>query len=313
MMIKSFFKIILFLTPFILISLFMVIVDPYNIFKVSDVIPDEDKFTNASRFDGVTPRCKILWNTVDFIDHPVSGVLIGNSRTFNISNETLSKEFSSDIKNLAIHGGDMRSSIDLFWMADEAADLKLAIMQLDFNNYYAFTNVNQYAPVRELLNQPTKFFFKWDYLADSFSLIYYHITRNRKYIDKYADVLEDHWEETLLYVNYLFSTPYHYPHSFYDELKEISDHCVEKGIDLYFVIAPSYYELTSFVEKYGLTDHYARFKSDLEGLSSTIDMNEFTSFTSDKGNFSDHVHVKKAFSDSLVYMMHEQISALRGE
>lgn len=306
-MIKTFFKILLFLIPFILISLLMVVVDPYNLFKVSHLIPDEDKFANASRFDGVNPRCKILWNTLDFMEHPTSGVLIGNSRTFNISNETLSKTFGIDFKNLAIHGGDMRSSIDLFWMADEAADLKLAIMQLDFNNYYAFTNVDQYSPVRELLDKPSNFFFKWDYLTDCSSLLYYHITRNTKYIDKYVDVLEDHWDETLEYVNYLFSTPYHYPQQFYDELQKIANHCMEQGIKLYFVIAPSYYELNSFVEKYNLTEQYQRFKSDLAGLSPSFDMNDYTQFTMDKSNFSDHVHLKKSFSDSLVYMMHNQI------
>ncbi len=304
---KSLFKLLLFFLPFFFIAAVTVIVDPYNIFNIFHVISDEKKFECVNRHDGVTPRGNILWKTIDFQRNPASDILIGNSRTFNISNEELSALFSEDMKNLSLHGGDIEASIELFWMAAKTTNLNLVIMQLDFNNYEAFSTLNLYKPVKDLLDKPSGFFFKWDYLTDVFSLLYYSITNDHKFVERSYMYNDDNWHLTYNYLENLHVTSYTYPDQLYNGLKEISEYCIRNNIRLYFVIAPNFREIDKYIERQELTAANERFKSDLSGLSPLIDLDTASPFTYNKDNFSDHFHLKREMTDSVAHMIHTGI------
>ena len=80
-------------------------------------------------------------------------------------------------------------------------------------------------------------------------------------------------------------------------------YCKKENIKLKFVIAPDYYELHNIVKSYNLENEFNRFKSDIQSLGSTIDLDNGQPFSYIKNNYSDYFHVKSHVADTVVSMI----------
>lgn len=295
---SAFYRLLLFLSPFIFISLFILLIDPYNLFNVSHIIKDEVKIKCINRTRAIAPRGNILWKIIEFKRNPSPNIILGDSRLVDISNSKVEKEIGGKVSNLAVPAGNYKTLADLFWMAANTIKLQNVIIETGFSTYNSLRNFDLYKPAMKTVQEPLTYFFGWTYLKDSFIVLYHS---NEKVIKSYKDV-EDNW--IIAYNSMIRNFPrYEYPEETYKELVEISEYCKKERINLIFVIAPDYNEVHNLVKRYSLEDEYYRFKSDIGTLGTLIDLDNGQPFSFNKDNYYDYYHIKPAIADTLVSMI----------
>ena len=92
----------------------------------------------------------------------------------------------------------------------------------------------------------------------------------------------------------------------YKDLKKISDYCDSNNINLSFVIAPNYSEVHSLIEETPLNDDYQKFKQDVKDLGKTVDLDNKISFSYNKDNYTDHIHIKIEIADTLMSLLDKE-------
>ena len=285
----------------------MFIVDAYKLFNISHVFTDEIKIKCFNRSSVTMPRGNILWKTIHFSRNPTPNILLGDSRVFYITNSALEHEMGGIATNLSIPGGNYRTIIDLFWTAAESIKLENVIIQSNFNSYNTRGNISLFRQAQQAVNKPYKFFFYWEYLKDSFSVLYYSVTRDKQSSNNDTQI-NNNWKLTEKTLEKHYSTDkYSYSSSIYEDLIKIATYCNEENINLTFVIAPNYHEVYSFIEKYGKSDDYHRFKTDIKSLGKTIDLDNRLPFSYMKKYYFYHFHIRREHTDSLTSMIFHSI------
>lgn len=284
--------------------MFVFIVDPYNLFYISRIFSDNSKFKCVNRSNASSPRGNILWKTIEFKRNPTPNIILGDSRMEDVNPDCLSKKLGGPVTNMAVPAGNNKTIIDLFWMAAKTTELKNVFIQTNFNRYNALFNFDLFEPTRQLLHKPFYYFFKWNYIEDAFSVMYYSVSGDEKYVSQSYRFRDDNWSSTEhLITNELSRFDYVYPTKLYSGLKGIATYCKENHINLQFIIAPDFYESHSYIRIYGLEKEYRKFKSDIKALGSTVDLDDGMPFSYNKNNYLDHFHIKPHMADTIVSMM----------
>ncbi|MCD6201355.1 MAG: hypothetical protein J7K46_06060 [Bacteroidales bacterium] len=304
-MLKAFKKFLFFLTPFIFLSLFIFLVDPYNLFNVSHIFNDQVKYKCTNRSLAVSPRGNILWKVIAFERNSTPNLLLGDSKFENISSECLEKVMGGESYNLTIPGGNYQTLIDLFWMAAKSVKLENVIIEVSFLSYNAsYNNVDLYTPARQIIDHPLKYFFNLDYLKDSFFVLYYYITKNEHLVDWRSKLPDDPWQRSGKWITSVFSQKnYVYPEKYFNKLMNIATYCKNKHINLIFVIAPDYFQMHTLIKNNKLENEYKRFKQDIKKIGKTVDLDTGLPISYNKENYYDYLHVKPELEDSLLMMI----------
>ena len=297
------YKSLLLLAPFVLISLFTLIIDPYNLFHISSIIPDDIKIKCLDRNNNITTRAHTTWKTLKFWNYPTPNIVLGDSRIAFLDETLLEAILGKEVSNLAIPSGNLNTVCDLFWLASDKIKLDNVIIQINFNRYDASVNFDFLSPVRELINKPYKYFFNANYLKDSFAVFFSTLKKNSLSIDS-PQLIIDNWEssEYILMHDYKFPN-YTYPDKYYNELKRIALFCETENISVLFVIAPNYFIVHQYVRRYNLEDEYNRFKDDIRSLGHTIDLDSGLSLSHNKEMYADHFHIQPYLADTLISLI----------
>jgi hypothetical protein len=278
-------------------------VDPYNLFNISHIFPDEAKIKCFNRTDATTPRGNYLWKNIAFRRDPSPNIFLGDSRMAVINIDLLEEKIGGKVSNLAIPGGNLRTIIDMFWMAAKTAKLENVFIQIDFKDYNDFGNKDLFGRIIKLLDNPLSYFFNWKYLLDSFSVFYYTMSRDENYVSRSFENRQDNWKLSELYLRNVFAQKYFYPVQLKAEMTKISNFCNEEKINLIFVIAPNYYEEHNIVKSFNRENDYNRFINDISSLGMTINLNNGLAFSLDKSNYSDYYHIRSTMKDTLISMI----------
>ncbi|MBK7558155.1 MAG: hypothetical protein IPI54_07630 [Chitinophagaceae bacterium] len=83
---------------------------------------------------------------------------------------------------------------------------------------------------------------------------------------------------------------YSYPRNYYNDLKKISDFCVENKIKLVFFISPTHTEVQEKIAQFKLEKEYEKFREDIKLFGDLYDFNWPNVITRDKNNFLDPLH-----------------------
>jgi hypothetical protein len=292
-------KLLLFLTPFILVAFFIFLVDPYNLFNISHLFTDDVKIKCLNRTDETTTRGNLLWKTIEFERNPVPNILIGNSRTALATDSCLEAKLGGEATNLAFPGANLRTIIDMFWMAANSTELDNVILQVDFNIYNALRNPDLYESTRQIITKRFQYFFDWNILKDALSVCYYSFSKNEGHVLRSYKDRTDNWALTTSFLKNKFSL-YTYPEELHKKLFEISEYCKSENINLIFLIAPNYQEVFTYVISSNLEDENNRFKDDLTKLGTTIDLDNEQPISLKRDNYFDHFHLKSQFVDSII-------------
>src|ERR1041385_8205072 len=96
-------------SPFILVGIGLLIIDPYNYTGPSRLISDECKI-NGFNCDPVTmPFGNTLWKMIEYRRTPSANVLIGDSRPAALDSTYIMRVAGQRYYNFALPGGDWQS------------------------------------------------------------------------------------------------------------------------------------------------------------------------------------------------------------
>jgi len=297
------YKLLLFFSPFLLISLFTLFVDPYNLFSRAGIIPDEIKVKCLDRNNTVTSRANATWRTFKFKNDPAPNIVLGDSRIAYVSEASLAEKLGSNVSNLAVPASNLGTIIELFWFAAGTTKLQNVIIQVNFNRYSDAIDFDLLSPVRQLISKPYSYFYNITYVKDSFACFWCSMLKNGQSKKTTFKETEDwkRFEKTIM--NDFKKYGNVYPENYLKELKKIASYCGKENINLIFVIAPNYHEVRHFVNKSGLDDEYLRFKDDLRSLGKTIDLDCGLPISFEKEMYNDFFHLKPHLADTLVSLI----------
>ena len=298
-------KLLLFLSPFMVISLFTLMVDPYNLFNISTIVSDEIKIECLDRNNNVTIRAYATWRTLNFLSDPTPNIILGDSRIAYISDTLFEEKLGGKVSNLAIPLGNIKTIIELFWMAASSTELENIIVQINFNRYNHAVNDDLLLPVRQLIEKPYSYFFNAKYVKDSFAVFFSSLKKNNQFANRMKPQIVDDWKFSEQSIIRNFKYPgYIYPQNYYDELKKISTFCLNEDINLLFVITPNYYDVHQYIESFNLENEYERFKTDLRSLGTTIDLDDGLPISYDDDMYADHFHFQPHLADTLISLIY---------
>jgi hypothetical protein len=281
---KLIFKLSLILFPILIICITILIIDPYNLFALSNIIHDSTKINISYKLH----YC--LWKAVKFKNKPVQNILLGDSRMNDIDPDQLSVYSNDKYFNFAYGGATLPEIIETFWFATKYCKPHKVYIGINFNNYNANIFRNRFNDVNSIFKNNLLYFTNRIVIKASYFIIYSKITKIKMNIDKPPMGKSDFWHYQLNVAAKSYYNSYRYPKEYFNELKKIADWCNQNNIQLSFIIFPTHIELQNKVMEYGLISEEKRFKSDLAELGNVYDFDYPNGFTIVKDNFKDPFH-----------------------
>lgn len=302
---NKFSKILLFSFTLFFTSLFILLIDPYNLFNISNVVSDEIKTKFFRQNNRTSVRANATWRTINFLNDPTPNIILGDSRIAYISDTPIQEILGDDISNLAIPGCSIKTIIELFWLATSSRQLENVIVQINFNRYHPAINRDILLPVRQLINKPYNYFFNVNYLIDSFDVFCLSLKKDNPNLQQSVPQNDTNWNFTeqvdLFNLKY---RKYVYPQNYYTELKKVSTYCSNQDIKLIFVIAPNHHTVHQYIIRNNLEPEYKRFKADIKSLGTTIDLDDGLPISYNDDMYADHFHFKTNVADTLISLIY---------
>jgi len=299
---KYLFRILLFVSPVILCSILIVVVDPYEFINVFHWIGAEDKRRVLNRNDESSPRGNMLWKTIQFKRRPQKNILIGDSQGKNIKVELIRELSGEDVFNYCVAGASFETLFEMFWFAAGQIKLEKVYFQVAFMNYNLDRSYNIFYFAQDYLDHPYKYFTTKEIYYDTWINLAYKLTQNPGLVsDSYEFTPLNEMNALAEYRLDLFFGKYLYPEIYFEELKKINQYCEENNIELKFIILPTYIEVDNYLEKRSLLKMKEKFKSDIKSLAFTYDLDIPGELKNKRENFIDYFHPIQPIMDTLAY------------
>ena len=278
-------KAIIYLIPFLIYFIMVVIVDPFNYFNVSHFIDNKIKKNTSYRLHYQ------LWKLIEYERDPLPNIILGDSRALYIKPREIYKFSNEKYFNFAYGGGTLSEIIDTFWYCTKKVKLKNVYIDINFNRYNAIETRNRFVNAKNI----TQNFLGYAFNKTTFLALYYNL--RGKFVNKNFRIgkpkfdKEKFWQKKLHETAKYFYSKYVYPEKYHTELKKIASYCKKNNIKLVFFIPPIHVDLQNFIKKYELEEKNKQFKMDLAELGEVFDFNVDNKLTENVDNFVDPLHV----------------------
>jgi len=289
-LIKSF----VFSLPFFLYAFSVIIVDPYNYFRLSKAIPNEIKLQISY------PLNYPLWKIIEFKNSPSSNILLGDSRMNRLSAELIEQYTGDHYYNFSFGGGTIEEGISTFWEADKLIKLEKVFFGINFNNFSAHNIRNRVLGAADTAKSPLLYLSNRNVLQSTYLIIKKEALDSTIQIENPPMSKEKFWDYKLNVTARRFYSNYKYPHETYAKLLNITKYCDKKDIQIAFVILPTHISLQAKVEEYNLNDEKKRFLRELSKLGKIFNFDYPNAMTENYNNFADPFHFKKTKDNSLI-------------
>jgi hypothetical protein len=290
-----------FFIPLSILSIFVLIIDPYNYFFSHNLIPDSVKFKVINRSAESMPRGNTLWKYIDFERHPQKNIIIGDSRAYDLKVSLIKKITNQDYYNFGVPGANYKSIIETFWYVTKIIKPDKIYLQVGFHTYSASNNYDLMADAKKVCKSPYLFFTRIYFLNESM-LDVYHTISNRDFNQVKSDKFDEAaWNKTLkaqeeaTLINRLEPTEY------YNALKEISDYCKKNNIELNFIIFPDQKDYHDLIISHSKENEYIKYKEEIHSLGNVIDFDlPESTLILDRNNYRDIYHLKLDLIDNYI-------------
>ena len=270
--------------PFLIYSLIVIIVDPYNYFKLYQFTTDEVKHQ-------ISPVLNYpLWKIIQFTNNPCENILLGDSRMGRLDIKLIEKKAREKYYNFAYDGGTIEESISTFWRAKKVIKLKKVIIGINFNNFNANDIRNRVPGALEIIDNPLLYLTNWNVLQATTLLAKEKILDAEVQIDKPSMSRKEFWNYKLNIIASRYYSNYKYPSKTYAKLTEIKEYCNKNGIEMYFVVLPTHVSLQNKIKEFGLEKDNELFLQDLRKLGPVYNFDLPSEITKKKDNFVDPYH-----------------------
>ena len=290
----------IFMLPILAWITIVVIVDPFNYFNISQKISEKAKLESAQKLNS------LLYNVISFKNSPTSHIIIGDSRIRKLPTDRIKELSGDDYHTLHANAAKLNEIIDLFWVADAYSELKNVILGVNFNLYNEYAYSDRVTDAKELIKNPLIYIFNLDVLETVYLAVkneFFGIKKKEKRDGKLF------WEYTINTVASNHYSKWKKPENTLKRLKELSDYCKQKNINLTLLIVPHHKEFHDQLIKYDLSKAEINFKNKIKEIGKVIDYDFPNRITNCKDCFGDPLHatdsiskviIEDLFSDTLI-------------
>jgi hypothetical protein len=290
----------IFMLPILAWITIVVIVDPFNYFNISQKISEKAKLESAQKLNS------LLYNVIDFKNSPSPHIIIGDSRIRKLPTDRIKELSGDDYHTLHANAAKLNEIIDLFWVADAYSELENVILGVNFNLYNEYAYSDRVTDAKELIKNPLIYIFNLDVLETVYLAVkneFFGIKKKEKRNGKLF------WEYTINTVASNHYSKWKKPEKTLKRLKELSDYCKQKNINLTLLIVPHHKEFHDQLIKYDLSKAEINFKNKIKEIGKVIDYDFPNRITNCKDCFGDPLHatdsiskviIEDLFSDTLI-------------
>ena len=280
-------RLALFCLPLLLYVSGIVIVDPYDFFAASRVVPDSIKAQTAAKLNYP------LWKMLRYRAAPRADILLGDSRMLSVTSTAVHEVCGVEYYNFGYGGGSVPDMLRTFWFADSMTRLNSVVMGFNFNMYNGFSDGDRTADYRDLERNPGLYFVNHTVVRAAATCLQAMATGVVPRIGLPPMDHERFWRFQLQVTARNSFSHYRYPTEFRSELQRVAVHCRRRGIRLVFVVFPTHADLQARVADFGLLAEQERFRQDLREFAPVYDFDLRPEFTRDRADFSDPYHFRE--------------------
>jgi len=283
-MIKFVRKLAVFAVPFILYTLAVLLLDPFNYFNISHVIGDDAKLRISYRRD------YRLWTMTDFKRQPKPNILLGDSRMNHLDVTAINDKTNDQWYNLGYGGASIPEIIETFYYADSVSQLAGVCIGLNFILFDQHRDRNLVRQVKDCFNNPLLYLCNKSVLKSCWLLVADQLWGPLANIETPAMSREEFWQYQLDITTGGICREYEYSSAYVGQLRQLVTYCRAKGIDVELIIFPEHDELIARYAEYGRQKEYERFLTEIPAIAHTHDFTNRQEITGDKTLFNDPYH-----------------------
>jgi hypothetical protein len=290
-------KILIFITPFIILLALEIFIDPYNYFSI-----EKNGALLKIKQNIASKKNDYLYTLIEYGRNPSPVIILGDSRARTLLPK-LFEEFSNEkVSNLSGTGGSLQDIIKIFWDVSKKQNLKKIYLGVSIETYNGLFLKDKVSSSIDIINSVPLYLLN-KYTLETTMLIYKSRMFNEKIdLGKPPFTKEEFWKLQIDFENQYLGN-YSYPKNYYEELKKITDYCSKNNIKLVFFISPTHTELQNKINELALNKENDRFKNDIRSLGDLYDFNLPNVITSNKNNFLDPRHCTDSVSRIIIKEM----------
>ncbi|MFZ4591951.1 MAG: hypothetical protein ACOYN6_13195 [Ignavibacteria bacterium] len=286
---KLFYKILILLIPVIIYLVFVLVVDPFNYFGISDFIP-----LNIKRSVAYIEN-PALFNLIHFNRNPSENITISDSRFADKDLPLIESQTGFKFAELYIFDGMIKDMISGFWFANSRVKLKNVYLSINFNNFFITQRNDLVKSAETIINDPLMYAANLNIIKSAFKCLKYDNNSAKDTIYKIPRTdFESNWTRFLSVTEMRYYKNYSYPQEYLKDLKEIKSYCDKHSINLCFIIPPTNVDMQNLIDSNNLKSQKEMFVRNLAKISATYDMDFPNTLTYNRELFYDPVHIDKA-------------------
>jgi hypothetical protein len=278
------FRGLLLAAPFLLLSVFVVVVDPYDYLAVSRAVSDDAKKVTAAKLH------YSLWKVQKFREAPTGFVLLGDSRMDAVSAAAVSEVTGHRYFNFAYGGGTLAEALDTYWLAADTIKLEEVYFEIGFVNFNGSQTLNRVPEAKTVLGNPLLYVTNRTVLEGAFLAAYVQLTGRRVNIETPSMDHESFWRFQIEDSTTQVLRGYSYPTAYAGELQRLAADCRRRGTRLVIVIPPTHVDLQKKIAALGFSADQERFRAFVATLGPVFDFDYSNEYTEARENFSDPYH-----------------------
>ena len=274
----------IFSLPFVLLTVFVAAVDPFDCLWISSLVSEPVKSASAE------PLHNALWKVQKFRRSPVSRLILGDSSMASIDTDKIRSLTGQDYFNFAYGGGTLVEAIDTYWYAAANTHLDAVYLGVGIINFNAYQNLDRVPEAEAMVANPLKYLTNRIVVTAAFISAYSALTGQSVSLSAPAMSRDAFWRKQIDESLVQLLHEYQYPDAVAAGLERMAADCRRHGTQLIVIIPPTHVEIESKVVALGHGGDVDRFKAFVATLGTVYDLDYPNAFTRGRENFSDPFH-----------------------
>lgn len=287
------FRLCLLCLPFFVAAVFIFAVDPFNFLSTSGTIPEEIKRPVALQFNPP------FWKLNKFERDPMQFVLLGDSRMASLETGIINEISGDEYTNLAYGGASMREIIDTFWVVAKKVRLRRVYVGVSLEKYNDYEITDRLTFYKSAVENPALYFVNRAVWEAAYYDLEGYLTGVKFTVGTPSTNREEFWLEELQ-LTAAYYRKYAEPKKYRKELLEMSNYCLNNGIELRFIIFPTHIDAQNVILESGFQAKNETFRQDLMKCGDVYDFDWPTDLTRNRSNFDDPMHIKQGMRQMVI-------------
>jgi len=283
-MLKFLKKIVIFISPFLILIALEILIDPFNYFS-----PEKNKKKLELKNALARKKNTYLYRLIEYEQNPTPVIILGDSRAQRLMPEFFEEVNGKRVLNLAAGAGSLQDVIKIFWDLSSRNKLDTVYIGIAIEGYSGTLLKDRVSAALEVKNSTPLYLTSKFTVENTMLLLKSELFNQAVEVQNPPFSRDEFWNYELAQED-RYLKAYSYPKNYYNELKKMSEYCVKNNIKLVFIISPTHTEVQDKIDQFKLNKEYEKFKEDIKSFGDLYDFNWPNAITRDKNNFLDPLH-----------------------